>query len=364
MNHELRPEIATPTHTHVARLTLAGLGCGLVGAGAMIAARPSPVAQEPAAPITITETVTVPMSVPVVMSQEPPPPSASQQIALVFKAGGATYMKLVGLGEDATDESMPRHGKAVLFEDDYITSSIAHVEDKDVPLAQRAWLGNSVTVDGTCTAKVIGFAVVARLNGYPGYAGIEDTDTWTATSAMEHGAKVLAARLDNCAGGTYARDASLAPIIVPRVVDDAPLAAAATKALYATSEVKSAQAEWKTAEQTGIWYKNESTTTQTQVLRHPKTGATWVSVHLYYGGTCGLPNLSVWGLYRADAGGKLTRVTSSLGELTSIEKLVDIDGDGQLEVIGTPWLGTERAVQSVGGEGISELSLPFYSCPC
>lgn len=364
MSHELRPQIVAPTHPHLTRMILAGLGCAMVGGALVVAARPVPVVQEPAAAIQITETIAVPMSVPVVMRQEPPPVAATRELSLVLRAGGATYMKLASLGDDAGAEAMPRHGKAVLTEDDYVTSAVASVLDADVPLSHRQWLGKRVVVDGTCSANVTGFAVIARLTGDPGYAGIENTDNWTAASTMQHGAKLLAAKLDNCAGGTYARDAALPAILVPQEIEDAPLAAAATRAIKASAATRSAQTEWETAEQKGTWYEAEGMTTSVQVLRHPRTGTTWVSVHLYYGGGCGLPNLSVWGLYRANADGKLTQVKSSLGELITIEKLVDLDGDGELEVIGRPWLGTERAVQRIDGAGLQDLSLPFYFCPC
>jgi len=311
----------------------------------------------------ITETVTVPMSVPIVMAQEPPPAALSKQIALVFKAGGATYMKLADLGAGKADEAMPKHGKAKLASEDWIESAIANVEPGNVPAAHRSWLGRTVMVDGACSAKVVGFAVVSRLVGDPGYAGIEE-EKWSATTTMDQGAKILAAKLDNCAGGMYARDAALPEIVAPAVIDNPLLVAAAKASLIQSQDAKTAQEEWATSQQAGRWYENEYTETTAQVLRHPKTGAIWVSVHLYYGGGCGLPNISVWGLYRADASGKLTRTKTNLGELTKLEKLVDVDGDGELEVIGRPWLGTERTVQSKEGATLQDLTLPFYSCPC
>ena len=359
----LRPQIALPTHAYLTRMIAAGVGCALIGAAVMVATRPMPEAQEAVAPVVITETATVPMSVPVVMAQEPPPAALSKQIELVFKAGGATYMKLAGIGEGTGEEAMPKHGKAKLANEDWIESAIANVETGNVPAAHRGWLGKTVTVDGACSARVVGFAVVSRLVGDPGYAGIEE-DKWTSTTMMEQGAKVLAAKLDNCAGGLYARDAALAAIVAPTVIDNPVLVTAAKASLIRSQDAKAGQDEWATAQQTGRWYENEGTETTAQVLRHPKTGVIWVSVHLYYGGGCGLPNISVWGLYRADASGTLTRAKTSLGELTKVEKLVDVDGDGELEVIGRPWLGTERTVQSKDGGTLQDLTLPFYSCPC
>lgn len=359
----LRAHVATPTHAYLTRTIVAGLGCALIGAAALVATRPAPVTQEPVALVASVEPVSVSMSVPVVVAQEPPPAALTKQLSLVFQAGGATYMKLAAIGEGEHDEPMPKHGKVKRSTEDWIESAVARVDPKNVPAPHRAWLGKTVTVDGGCTAKVIGFAVVSRLVGDPGYAGIEE-ETWSGATVFDQGAKNLAAQLDNCAGGTFARDAALAAIVVPEKIESAALVRAATAALIATTDANTAQEEWSGSQQPGKWFENEYTETTAHVLRHPTTGATWVSVHLYYGGGCGLPNLSVWGLYRAKDDGTLVRTKTSLGELTKIEKLVDVDGDGDFEVLGRPWLGTERTVQTKDGATLQELVLPFYSCPC
>ncbi|CAN5702496.1 hypothetical protein BH11MYX3_BH11MYX3_06700 [soil metagenome] len=355
----LRPPLLAPTPTYLVRMIVAAAGCALVGTAAMVSAQP-PVVQEPAAPLAIVETVTVPMSAPMVVSQEPPPVAKSLQIALTFRVGGALYMKLA-------TKKLPRHGKVTISEDDFVVSAIATVDPANVPRAEQHWLGKRVIVDGTCTANITGFAVVGRLTGDPGYAGIENEEHWDPTTAMDEGEKFLAARLDNCAGGTYARDASLPTVVIPREVDDAGAIAAATKQLYATAEVKAAQKEWDEYQAQGtkgIWYEDPYLTRETTVVRHPRTGETWVSVHLFYGGGCGSPNINVWGLFRKTADGTLVQTRASLGELISIEKLIDIDDDGELEVIGRPWLGMERAVQRRNGSMIDSLALPFYGCPC
>ena len=366
MPHELHPEIIAPAHPHVARLLAAGVGCAVVSAGLMVALQPSRAAQLAPAPLAITETLTLPMSVPVVARTEAPPPRSSRKIALVFQAGGAPYVELASLGDDPHDAAMPRHGTPKRVEDGAVSSTVARVAPEDLSRSQRAWLGKPVSVDGTCTAKVTGFAVISRLTGSPAYAGEEggSDDTWTASAVSAHGAEVLAARLDGCASGVYARDAASAPIVVPQVIDDPTLAATATSLLQASADTAAAQQEWQEAEMEGVWYRNQDATTTAQVLRHPRTGVTWVSVHLAYDGSCGLPQLGVWGLYKVGASGAMTRVKSSLGELIQIEQLVDVDGDGQLEVIGHPWLGTERAVQTTDGATLDQLDLPFFGCPC
>ena len=67
---------------------------------------------------------------------------------------------------------MPRHGALKLFDDDATYSSVGVVRDHEVPLAHRAWQGRKVKLDTGCVATVTGFAVVGRLTGDPGYAGL------------------------------------------------------------------------------------------------------------------------------------------------------------------------------------------------
>ena len=357
----LRPEIIAPTSPYLTRMLGAGLATTLIAGAFALATRPRVERVVPAATIVwapIAEPVLAPARVREV-TPPVPPPAASKDIHLVFKAGGATWVKIAAL------DTLPRHGKPVLSEDDYQSSAIARVTEENVPLGYTSWASRQLVVDGDCRANITGFAVISRLTGYPGYAGIESKDDkWTAPAVFEHGAKILAAKLDNCAGGSYARDAIYAGVVVPIAIEDEPLAAAAVKSLRSSPEVAGAQTEWTEYSQPGNWYENEYTTTQTMVLRHPTTGATWVSVHMQYSGGCGLPNINLWGLYRTDADGKLVRVKSSLGDIVQIEKIVDIDGDGELEVIGRPWLGTERAAQSVSGATLDKLELPYFMCPC
>lgn len=355
---ELRPEIMTPSLPHVARLAAVSLGWGLVGAGMMIALTPTPDAPLPAPAIAIRETITIPLTVPMVTSVEHPPALPADAISLVFVAGSRSYMKL---GE-VDGEAMPRHAAPRLVEDDYAFSAIAAVADADVPFAYRMWKGKRVTVDGTCTTTVTGFDVVARLTGDTGYASVE-AETWTARTVLEHGTPVLAARLDGCTGA-YARDASLPAVVVPLAIEDPQLARAALAKLRASDASQRAQAEWAEAGQPGTWYDAEYVETMPLVVLHPTTGDTFVSIQVRYAGGCGLPDLNVWGLYRAHADGTLSEVPAALGEITTIDKLVDVEGDGQLEVLGRPWLGTGVILGRSTGEPMQSLALQFYGCAC
>jgi hypothetical protein len=53
-----------------------------------------------------------------------------------------------------------------------------------------------------------------------------------------------------------------------------------------------------------------------------------------------------------------------LGELETIDAIVDLEGDGELEVIGKPWLGTDRILMRASGEVLDQIALSFAGCPC
>jgi hypothetical protein len=360
MTDSLHSEVLVPTHSHLKRTLLAALGCGALGAAmsvVMVPAPPSvrvltlqPEAENAAVPVTLPAAVEI-------VSE----PVRSSALALVFSAGGATYMQLAAL--DGEDAALPAHGKVRLVNDDYLYAAIASVKPGDMPEAYRAWAGKRVTVDNTCETTVTGFAIVSRLTGDTGYAGV-DADTWTASNVLDEGSRVLAAKLGGCTG-TYARDAALPAVIVPDQVQNAELAAAARAALIASRPARDAQLEWLEVEQTGEWHEHELAKLDTRVVRHPTTGVTWVSVHGSMEHGCGDPEINVWGLFRVQQDGTLAAVQlRKLGDLWSIDHLIDIDNDGELELVGKPWLGLDTVVVRGSGEELERLSLAFFGCPC
>jgi hypothetical protein len=307
-------------------------------------------------------------------------PAEHGQLMFVFHAGGATYMRLSDLiDRDEHDEpiAMPHHGKPKLSTDktDYTVAAVAAVADLDVPEELRSWRGRKVEVDATCQATVVGFAVVSRLVGDPGYDG---QTRWTASRVMRSGHAVLAARLDRCIG-SFARDASLPGIAVPAVRHDEALEAAARHALLDSAASQATQETWE--EQVrgsfaaapapaaapkaaiGHWYDKAELTSE--VLQHPRTGETFVSVHGRLDHDCGGPEANVWGLFRVKADGTLAEVqVRPLGEVETIDALVDLDGDGRLYVLGRPWLGFDRMLTRPDGEVLQQLPVPLFGCPC
>lgn len=297
-------------------------------------------------------------------------PVRSLELGLVFSAGGATYMQITEVG-DERDVAIPKHGKPRLSSADGVESAIATVKESDVPIAYRRWQDRDVVVDNNCRTTVTGFAVVARLTGDTGYAGIEDSK-WTAKNVFDSGAKVLAAKLADC-DGTFARDAALPAVVVPEPIEDEALASRARAALIASAAAHDTQSEYAKyysqyegdGEPHGNWWDEQYVNFSTRVVRHPTTGVTWVSIHGSMDHGCGDPTVNVWGLFRVERDGTLAPVQlRKLDDLWEIDQLVDIDNDGQLELIGKPWLGLDTIVVRANGEELERLQLPFYGCPC
>ncbi|HEY5950860.1 MAG TPA: hypothetical protein VIV40_35450 [Kofleriaceae bacterium] len=360
MTDPLRAEVLVPARPYMRKPLVAAVGMTAITVAFALA---SPRVQSPhvvvvSVPVTRGEEVAVPIAA---TQTETAQPVHTSELALVFSAGGASYMKLADVGDSG--EAMPKHGKPRLFSVDGVEASIASVKDSDVTESYRHWQGRSVKVDNTCETKVTGFAVVARLTGDTGYAS-GDEDNWTATNVLEHGSVVLAAKLAGCAG-TFARDAALPAVIVPEPIENAKLAEKARAALIASTPARETQVEYLDFDQKGNWWDAEYAQFATKIVRHPTTGVTWVSVHGSMEHGCGDPEVNVWGLFRVQADGTLAAVQlRKLGDLWSIDQLVDIDNDGELELIGKPWLGLDTVVARASGEELERLSLTFFGCPC
>ena len=285
-------------------------------------------------------------------------PAPSNAVHFVFTAGGATYMAL----DDLDPTKVPRHGKLVQATDDYVNDAIARVAAANVSRDQRAWLHRDVIVDSACHARVTGFALVARVSGDPSYTEDPNADQWTSSSIFEHGHIVLAAMLDDCTG-TYARDAA-SPDVTPfeEVVDPVHVAAARA-AVLASDLATDAATEWSKAQQTGHWFDEGQLTGR--AVRDPRSGVTWISMHGHPGYACGGPDINLWGLFRVEPDGTLTTVQlRPLGDMVSIDKLVDTDGDGIPELIGTTWLGPSMLLVGADGGEQNRLDVPFIGCPC
>lgn len=284
----------------------------------------------------------------------------------VFQAGGANYMKIADLrllDQEGDELPVPRHGKLRLAKDDYIEAAIAPVADGDVPVMHLGWKDRKVKVDGGCEANVVGFAVVSRVAGDSTWINLKQ---WNTAGVMKAGHIVLAAKLDGCPG-SFARDAALPDIVVPTRLHDPALEKAATAALLASEAARDTQREWDkqvsaTGGTAGPWHNGA--TLVAEVLRHPRTGMTFVSVQGNVAGGCGDPQANVWGLFRVD-GDKLVPVQlRKLDEIETLDALIDVDGDGEFELLGKPWLPYDTLLIHTSGEQVDQLSVPFLGCPC
>jgi hypothetical protein len=267
-------------------------------------------------------TVFVPPALPKIATPAPPPRVISSELKLVFRDSDRSYVHL---------------GSADVV---------------DMATAKREWLGKQVYVDNDCTATITGFKVINRL-AYDGEPIEEDA-----------GVKVVGAELDRC-DGTYARSASLPKVVVPETrPDDAELVKKAKRLLVRSAaadetarvwlEDYQSQEDWKTQAQYDI-----------RTLRHPLTNQMWISMHAWNETGCGDAGVNIWGLFRVEADGSVTATQlRDLGDMTKISHVIDIEGDGELELIGTPWLGLDVLVTRATGLELERLPLPYTGCPC
>jgi hypothetical protein len=354
--------VATPVTSYLG-LAAVGLGCGLLGAWLVIApdAPPHRVVIEKSA--LLKPAIPEPTKPVAVVADDPPPPSA-EELSLVFQLDGVSYVALADIAANGdVDQSVaeaPPHGKLRMVndKDTGITAAFATVNPADVPADYRDWIEKRVAVDGDCLATVDGFAVISRLVGDPGYAGLEQRD-WTAKSVLESGSAVFAARLDGCTQGLLARDAALSPIVTPTEIQNEALASEARTRLIDSDEGRTAAAAWTDAQAEGTWH--EEVTFDTRVLRHPSTGETFVSVHAYFNEGCGGAQINLWGLFRSDNGELVTVELRELEGMTSLD-LFDLEDDGRFELSGADW--TDVTVKRASGAELERLDVPFFGCPC
>jgi hypothetical protein len=357
--------LAAPTY--IARL--AALGLALTGVGVLAVRSPAP-APLTAPALTMTDEIALQIPTRASAAVEAPPPAAPASPALVFTARGKAWMKLEALAHpsaeaDASDaaprRAFPRHGRPTHTTEDGVEIVVAPVAREDLPAADRDRLGAKVLVDGACSASITGFAIVSRLTGDTSYAGV-NTDAWTVDSVLGNGEPVLAASLDGCEGGQLGQLQGAATRMRP--VTAAREIARARALVIASPAGRDASDAWHESNATDSdWATDPDTRWDVRAFTHPRTGAIWISIHAHNFQGCGGADVNVWGLYRVDAGGALVATDVNLGNIVEIDELIDLDGDGVVEVVGHEWLGA-RVIQDAHGAELDRLELPFYGCAC
>jgi len=287
--------------------------------------------------------------VPVVVPAAPPPPVTDVQ--MLFTVGGDTYVAL-----DYGD--IPKHGKAELVEDADTTVALARVSTK------TAWTNRTMIVDGTCEATLTDFAVIARVAGLardaPG-----DLTAWSPKSVMEYGNPVLAAKIDGCTG-LFARDASLPAItVLPDTTaggGSERLAEQALKLLTTSDLSKAAQDAWREASHEGNWWEDDDAKIETRIVRHPRSGDVFVVVHAYRFNDCGEVGGNLVGTYRVEASGKLTSAKVDSSAMDSLEGVIDLENDNELELVGkSKW---DSFIDRMNGDSAATIGPSTYGCGC
>lgn len=253
------------------------------------------------------------------------------EFAMVFSVDGDTYVQL------STEETAETTGRARLVEDGEGAAAIAPVTVDALPEEYRAWAGRTVLVDGTCEAKVIGFAEVSRAAGDASAVAFDHEDDaeaarWTV-ERLRNANITLAARLDGC-DGTWARATTYSPSMIARGIDEPTLENAATADLLADAGDQVQQA-WRESGGEGDWRDAVDVTSSAYV--HPATNERWIFVSAQVGGSCGEPGVSEMAVYRANADGTVRRFAKLDYAGAMLHQVVDVDGDGQPElVLGEP----------------------------
>lgn len=344
----LRRELVTPIHAYTFRLVATAATFGVIGAAFAL----STPAAKPEMPGLPTLAMPEPVSTSTSSSTSTSIASAASMpgIYLTFRAAGSTYLQI------RAADPMPAHAAPTLHEaseaTDWQTVAIADIA------AIPEWRDAVVVVDGGCAARVTGFAVVARLTGETGYAP-EEIEAWTGANVLELGAPVIAAKLDGCGAGTVTTKVAFAP-----VTDAGALLASARAQLLASPAAADAAREWRSNDRKGDWTRAETVVFETIAARDPITKTTWISVHARNDEGCGGPEINLWGLYRVEGAGLVAVQQRALGDLHAIKALVDLDGDGEPELVGSPWLGNDTLVTRVNGDELARNSIPFFGCGC
>ena len=278
------------------------------------------------------------------------------ELHFVVKTGDAAYLVLGDLPPDAP---LPAHGEVSLGGETWSPLAVAAIADADIPEELRAWRGRQVVVNEELTTEVVGFALVAALEGDPLYSGGE-VDRWTGESVLASGKKMLAARLAAGESG-FARDAATAPFAVAEPIAARAALRGARRDFLASEAAFAARADFSAESGEPADF---APLVSELVVRHPLTGSIWISLHLEAGDLCGGAEVNLWGLYRVDGDTAHREHIGPLERTGSIETLIDIDGDGRLEVLTRGQLGIDRQLFSAEGALKKELERPFYGCPC
>jgi hypothetical protein len=260
-------------------------------------------------------------------------------VGLTHEHAGTLYMALATIGPEDEDNpctiDMPKHGRERLTRDENgaVNTVVASVATKHVPAEYRKFRGKQVVVDGTCTATIESFAVVALhvIN----FDFDDQPPRYTAAYAIEQGTPVLAAKLGGCTHGSFARDASLpnAQVLHPIVSDGL---ASAAQQQYVANDLPTGNGRLDLNAPDFRW--------DVEVLDHPSTGQRYVSVLARSDDYVNAPRAG-WEVYAVAAAGSLSPLHPTNRVMNDTPTFIDLDG--QLVVV-THWLHGVQ-LETLGG---------------
>jgi hypothetical protein len=252
-----------------------------------------------------------------------------EAFAMVFTIDDDVYLRL------SVQDTATAHGTARLTSSEGVHSVVAPVATSAMPAALRSWAGRTVMVNGDCRARVVGFAEVSRIMGEAGDYEYDEEgnrhpgEPWTVDSVREQNI-TLAAKLDGCPG-TWARAENLSRSAVGAIIEAEDLETAAIGDLLAKDDYDPNQESWKEQGGEGDW--RDAVELSSLAWQHPVTNERWIFVQATKPGSCGDPSINVMAAYRATADGTVRRFTDLEFGYDSIQEVVDIDGDGQPELL-------------------------------
>ncbi len=276
----------------------------------------------------------------------------------VFDVDGVSYLRLDGEAR-ATSHGTPR-----LVVDEDGSAVVAAVDTAAMPIALRPWAGREVVVNGECRARVVGFAEVSRVTGDPPDHEYDyDSENpvrpeWTLEAVRESNI-TLAARLDGCGVG-WARAASYPAAATAMLVEAPELVAAARRELHTPADDDAHQLSWVEQGGEGNW--RDAIELEASVYEHELTDERWVFMQAQRGGGCGEPSIGMMVVYRATADGSVRRVAELEDGLSEIQEVIDLDGDGQPELIVGD--GASSTLVDLAGEYHTSISVPSYDHTC
>lgn len=271
------------------------------------------------------------------------------------------------------------------------------VDHERLPMTLRAAVGRHVRVFSAagrvCTAKVGKPSLVSQSEGSVDYMGEGDvtlvneedgaTPTIEPMSLWDDGRIVLVAPLvgTGCDGASWARDFELSePVVYVSQVaretegdENEIVASPVSRRVIQRSPAFAPLA--RSFNEHVAQFDDDAFTTRRlgdrlvgQRWVEPLRGA-WIDVFVTDGeefGGCGGFD-PAWAAIRADADGTPSEPVWVDATTDMIHAVIDVEGDGRLEVIAESWLGPTKlmALDDEGPRDLATLSeIPFFRCPC